>query len=174
MPAVYSHTLGNHPTVAIRQLWSSKTTQIISRHNSYLSSNFITGYDIFLGQPEGKWMKKIEAKRAHLLSLIRYYGLEANWSSEFITRYDGFWDQLKIQVYYSVRQVLRPTGAPTLLLSTTTLEFNWVVYGQGKHYRGIGRPKMQKFIETLLHRARLRVFSKLFLDLAFFFRSKIV
>ena len=38
----------------------------------------------------------------------------------------------------------------------------------------LGRPNLQKLVETLLLRARLRVFSKLFLDLAFFFRSKIV
>ena len=38
----------------------------------------------------------------------------------------------------------------------------------------LGRPNLQKVPETLLHGARLRIFSKLFLDLASFFGLEVV
>ena len=38
----------------------------------------------------------------------------------------------------------------------------------------LGRPNLQKVPETLLPGARLRAFSKLFLDLASFFQSEVV
>ena len=40
--------------------------------------------------------------------------------------------------------------------------------------RELGRPNLQKVPETLLHGARLRAFSKLFLDLTLFFQSEVV
>ena len=38
----------------------------------------------------------------------------------------------------------------------------------------LGCPKLQKLVETLLSGARLRGFSKLFLDLTLFFQSEVV
>ena len=50
------------------------------------------------------------------------------------------------------------------------MALKWLLY----IHEALGCPKLQKLVETLLPGARLRAFSKLFLDLTLFFRLEVV